>query len=672
MAMNAKLKKLAVTLTIAAVLLSFIPVNLKITFSSGTGGKIDLFTQKEPYSGKGSGIPSDAFGPGEIVILYALVTYNDAPVENLFVTFYVRSPDNASLGFTAGTNASGFAMINFMIPQKCDNFEEIFGEWFALAYVSIHDDTLQDTLTFRVDWVVKLVSVRAIDENCTNTSVFGKEGDVGLEITLRNIALVEKNTTLSIVIQDELDVPVSHFEISDLQVQPNAKLIFLYCKLHIPKWAFAGEATVFVSALTAPVNQGGIAYCPAISANFFIKSVEPLTIAFHDVAVANVVPSVTSVELGQPLGVNVAVRNEGTEVENFNVSAYFDSMLIGTLNVAALLPYSKTTLNFIVNTSLFDVGNYIISASIPQLSNEADLTDNIFVDGVVEIKLKLPTIIHNIAIVDVKTSSNTVYIGDLVQINVSVVNKGNETETFDVNTYYDSSLIETLAVNALTPSTQMTLIFVWNTSSVHEGFYQISAFAPLPSDIDVSDNTFVDSVVQVKPKPPPVHDIAVLNVVPLSSLIHIGEILDVNVTLKNKGSKAESFNVTLYYDSDVVDTLRVNDLVAGAEYSLIFYWNTSEVSEGNYTLSAFAEPVPGEEYTEDNYFEDGVVQVLKGLAGWFIPEWFYWLLLLLFGLMIVLLILWLYRRRKRKAEEAFYSGWTAWYYCYDLRSRRKS
>jgi len=56
-------------------------------------------------------------------------------------------------------------------------------------------------------------------------------------------------------------------------------------------------------------------------------------------------------------------------------------------------------------------------------------------------------------------------------------------------------------------------------------------------------------------------------------------------------------------------------------------------------------------------------------AAWFIPEWFYWLLLTLLILIIILLLLWLYRRRRKQAAEAFYSGWTAWYYCYDLRRR---
>jgi hypothetical protein len=65
--MDTKLKKLAVTLVIMTVLLSCTSTNMKIAFSNNTGGNIDLFTQKEPYSGKGTNMPSDTFAPQEEV-----------------------------------------------------------------------------------------------------------------------------------------------------------------------------------------------------------------------------------------------------------------------------------------------------------------------------------------------------------------------------------------------------------------------------------------------------------------------------------------------------------------------------------------------------------------------------------------------------------------------------
>jgi hypothetical protein len=757
---------------------------MKIAISESSGGKIDLFTQKEPYGGKGPNNPSDAFGPQELVILYAFVTYNDMPIQNLLVAFYVQTPSGTSFSLSEKTNSSGIATINFTIPWPCENISEseVFGEWYALANTVIGDKRFQDSLTFKVGWVVELISVRTIDENLTYRTNFGIEGDVGLEITLKSIAMVTKTATIAIVIQDELETPVSFYEIDDFKVQPNEKLVYLYCKLYIPKWARIGKATVLVSALTTQINAGKVPYCPFISTNFYIIPYEPLPIILHDVAVVEVVPSACSVEVGQIVNIRALIQNEGTENESFSVSAYYNGSLIETFSMT-LASHSYEVLNFTFNTAGVTPANYTISVSIPYLVHEADLTDNVLVDGIVEVKPKLPAVIHNIAIADVKLSENIVYIGDSLQINVSILNKGTETENFSVGVYYDFTLIETLQVSAFAPSAQQTLIFMWNTSSVSEGSYRISAFAPLPDDIDVSDNTFSDGIVQVKAKPPlqlfhdvavltvspsltslyagevdeiyvvvknqgnfaetfnimvfydgniidtllieelesnaqvmlhfswntqnvaegnytlsalassvpgeenlennlcidglvevkalVVHDIAVINIIPSSSKVYIGEILSINVTLKNKGSEVESFNVTLCYNSNVVDTLFINSLAPNTTYTVIFHWNTNGVAEGNYTLSAFATPVPGEEHTEDNYLENGIVELIKGAVGWFVPDWFWWLLLLLI-LIILLLLIWLYlRRRRKKSEEAFHSGWTAWYYCYDLRKIRK-
>jgi hypothetical protein len=90
----------------------------------------------------------------------------------------------------------------------------------------------------------------------------------------------------------------------------------------------------------------------------------------------------------------------------------------------------------------------------------------------------------------------------MVQINVTVVNTGTEVVAFNVSTYYNSSfLIATIPVSTLEPTSQVTLTFTWNTASVTEGYYKISASAPLPGDPTPLDNTLVDGFVQVKTKP---------------------------------------------------------------------------------------------------------------------------------------------------------------------------
>lgn len=657
--MNAKLKKLLVMPAITAILLSLAFANMKIAFSNDTGGKIDLFTQKEPYSGKGPNMPSDAFGPQEVVILYALVTFNELPMQNLLVAFCVQTPSNASFSLSARTNSSGIATVNFAIPQKCVNETEAFGKWVVIASVSIDNRAFEDTLTFKVDWIVKLISVRTMDQNLTYRTSFGIGGDVGLEITLRSVAMVLKSATLAIVIQDELNVPVNSSELRDIKVTPNEKLVFLYVSLGIPKHAYVGKANAIVSAFTAPVNKSGVPYCPAVSTGFFIVPFEPLTIAFHDVAVVDAIPSAETVEVGQPVDIVTVVQNEGTTTESFSVSAYYDGTLIGTLQVTGLAPYSHVTLEFTFDTSTLNPGNYTITVSIPLLVNEADITDNVFVDGIIKIKPKIAVVIHDIAVVDVKVSKEILYIGEVLQINVTVLNKGTETETFDVITYYDSFLIRTIRIDALAPTAQGTLIFAWNTSFVHEGYYLISASAPLTNDINPADNTFVNGLVQVTARPPypQIHDVAVLNVSPLKTLVYIGEVGVIYVVVKNEGTYVESFGVTAFYDSNVVGKLFVNGLEPGREMLLVFYWDTRNVTEGNYTLSAEASVVPGEVNIENNRLVNGVIWVKPWVYPpvWKIPIWLLallFLLAMLIGILLLLvLICALLRRRRRKKKD---------------------
>jgi LysM repeat protein len=111
--------------------------------------------------------------------------------------------------------------------------------------------------------------------------------------------------------------------------------------------------------------------------------------------------------------------------------------------------------------------------------------------------------VADIAVTNIKLSSTVVFVGQTLGINVTVVDTSNEPATFNVSTYYNSSVIETLYGVELAPFAQETFAFTWNTTLVEPGFYQISASAPLPGDPTPWDNTLVDGIVQVKTVVPP-------------------------------------------------------------------------------------------------------------------------------------------------------------------------
>ena len=381
------------------------------------------------------------------------------------------------------------------------------------------------------------------------------------------------------------------------------------------------------------------------------------------------------------MNVDVTVENQGYQVESFNLSVYYNKInLIGVKQIVNLQPNANVTLGFTWNTSEVNEGFYPISAYAEPVPDEIDISDNTYVDGVVEVRTgPPPLIIHDVAVLTVSSSSTVVYVGEVVEVFVVVKNQGNFTETFnliasaDLNTTIigDETTIGSLTVENLVLNGEKSLVFYWDTLCVVEGCYVLSVLASQVSgEKNLDNNLYVDGVVEVKAKPPPlmIHDVAVLSVFPSSTVVYVGEVVEIFVVVKNQGNFTESFNVTSFYDLHVVETLLVENLGRNSERTLVFRWNTQEVMEGNYTLSASATMVPGEENLKNNSCEDGVVTVVEAPKGWFIPCWLYLLLLLI--LIVVLMIAWLCRRRKRKkAEDAFYSGWTAWYYGYDMRNR---
>jgi len=107
----------------------------------------------------------------------------------------------------------------------------------------------------------------------------------------------------------------------------------------------------------------------------------------------------------------------------------------------------------------------------------------------------------------------------------------------------------------------------------------------------------------------PEHDIAITNVTPSKTVVAQGYSLFINVTVKNQGDYAETFDVTAYYDTTAIGTKLVTSLAPYAETTLTFSWDTTGIAGGYYTISAQASTVPGETDTEDNAFVDGTVKV---------------------------------------------------------------
>jgi hypothetical protein len=105
------------------------------------------------------------------------------------------------------------------------------------------------------------------------------------------------------------------------------------------------------------------------------------------------------------------------------------------------------------------------------------------------------------------------------------------------------------------------------------------------------------------------HDVAVTDVTSRKIFIGQGYSSNITVTIGDLGGYTETFNTTVYANQTIIATHVNTTLTSGSFTTLTFTWNTTGFAYGNYTLSAYAWPVPSETNTSDNTHVGGVVLV---------------------------------------------------------------
>jgi len=102
--------------------------------------------------------------------------------------------------------------------------------------------------------------------------------------------------------------------------------------------------------------------------------------------------------------------------------------------------------------------------------------------------------VHNVAVIGIRGTPRGAYQGDPINVQVTVRNKGNFEETFEVTAYADEDeavigdeyIIGTQQVSGLAAKTTRILDLIWDTSNVAYGTYWLSAQAAV-----VEGETFV-------------------------------------------------------------------------------------------------------------------------------------------------------------------------------------
>jgi hypothetical protein len=216
------------------------------------------------------------------------------------------------------------------------------------------------------------------------------------------------------------------------------------------------------------------------------------------------------------------------------------------------------------------------------------------------------SILHEIDVTSVTASPTVVLPGTIVNVNVTVQDEGNFAEVFNLTAYANSQAIGTQQVSLNTGDSGI-LSFTWNTTGCGKGDYNISASVSLaPGEVNAGNsNEMANTPVTILVLG---HDVAVIDVEPIRTVVGQGYNLSIAVTVKNYGVFNETFNVTAYANETLVGTQTVT--LASAEKADILLTNsTVSMTMGQYTLNATAGPVLGQTDTADNNLTGGNVIV---------------------------------------------------------------
>jgi hypothetical protein len=214
---------------------------------------------------------------------------------------------------------------------------------------------------------------------------------------------------------------------------------------------------------------------------------------------------------------------------------------------------------------------------------------------------------HDIAVIDITLDKTEVIQGQEVTMEAMVENQGSYTESFNVTACANTTQIGKETVNNLDQGVSQVLGFVWDTASFAPGNYTLNVVADvMVNETDTLDNTFTGGIVIVRLL---CHDVAVVDIISLKTVIGQEYSAYVNVTVRNQGDYTETFNLTLYVTTTIIDIFSNITLRSGNSTIVAFTWNTTGFAKGNYTIWAYAWPVLNETDTANNELVYGIVAV---------------------------------------------------------------
>lgn len=221
-----------------------------------------------------------------------------------------------------------------------------------------------------------------------------------------------------------------------------------------------------------------------------------------DIAIVNIQTSNDSPVQGESVDISVTVANQGETEESFNVTVRLDSLFVGTEGVVGLGPGQNQTLHMVLGTHSIEVGAYNLTAMADIVDNETDTTDNM-AWTLVEVLTKPDIVLESIS-----PSVQTLRVGEVLRVSVSVRNVGERPESFNLSLLADAVPVMTHPVERLQPGSPLIYEFVWNTSQENPRNFSLSVSAdPIPYETVIENNIITyGTIMLMAPNIAPVAD----------------------------------------------------------------------------------------------------------------------------------------------------------------------
>lgn len=202
----------------------------------------------------------------------------------------------------------------------------------------------------------------------------------------------------------------------------------------------------------------------------------------RDIAVANITVSPTTVTTGDTVLIEATVVNKGDFSENFRVTVYYDSNVVGEKNVTSLASGTNETVSFNWNTMGVPGGDYTIEVVATIVAGETNTTDNTRIYGTV-------TIIKLASTIFISVFPANITVGDSIILNGSI-----SPVRVEANVTINYSLLGETWTTLTTLLTDVDAHYSYNWTPVTTGAYEVKAswegdLTHLPDESDVQTVT---------------------------------------------------------------------------------------------------------------------------------------------------------------------------------------